>query len=156
VTAGDIGKPRFIKSFLDMVGESGFPRQRLTVEITESGLMADLASAGRILGQLRTAGCRVAIDDFGTGYSSLAWLKALPADYLKLDSGLTGEISGSDRDRVVIRAVISMARSLGLSVIAEGVETEAQRDALAREGCSLYQGFLCSRPVDEAGLLGLV
>jgi diguanylate cyclase (GGDEF)-like protein len=155
VTAGDIGKPRFIKSFLDMVDESGFPRERLTVEITESGLMADLTSAARILGQLRTAGCRVAIDDFGTGYSSLAWLKALPADYLKLDSGLTGEIGGSDRDRVVIRAVISMARSLGLSVIAEGVETKAQRDALAREGCSLYQGFLCSRAVDEAGLLRL-
>jgi diguanylate cyclase (GGDEF)-like protein len=156
VTAGDIGKPRFIRSFLDMVDESGFPRERLTVEITESGLMADLNHAGRILGQLRTAGCRVAIDDFGTGYSSLAWLKALPADYLKLDSGLTSEIGGSERDRVVIRAVISMAGSLGLSVIAEGVETEAQRALLAGEGCSLYQGFLCARPLDGAGLEKLV
>jgi diguanylate cyclase (GGDEF)-like protein len=156
VTAGDIGKPRFIRSFLEMVDESGFPRERLTVEITESGLMADLAHAARILGQIRTAGCRVAIDDFGTGYSSLAWLKALPADYLKLDQGLTGEIGGSERDRVVIRAVISMARSLGLSVIAEGVETEIQRALLAREGCSLYQGFLCAKPLDVAGLLALV
>jgi diguanylate cyclase (GGDEF)-like protein len=156
VTAGDIGKPRFIRSFLEMVDESGFPRERLTVEITESGLMADLAHAGRILGQIRTAGCRVAIDDFGTGYSSLAWLKALPADYLKLDQGLTGEIGGSERDRVVIRAVISMARSLGLSVIAEGVETEIQRALLAREGCSLYQGFLCAKPLDVAGILALV
>jgi diguanylate cyclase (GGDEF)-like protein len=156
VTPGDIGRPRFVASFLALVDESGFPRERLTVEITESGLMADLALAAKILGQLRTAGCRVAIDDFGTGYSSLAWLKSLPADYLKLDSGLTSEIGGSERDSVVIRGVISMACSLGLSVIAEGVETEGQRALLAREGCALYQGFLCARPLDGAGLAALV
>ncbi len=156
VTAGDIARPRFLKAFQSLIDESGFPRQRLTVEVTETGLMENLQSASRILAQLRASGCRVAIDDFGTGYSSLAWLKELPADYLKLDKGLSGEILGGERDSVVLRGVIGMARSLGLSVIAEGVETEGQLALLAREGCTLYQGFLCSPALDVAALSALI
>jgi EAL domain-containing protein (putative c-di-GMP-specific phosphodiesterase class I) len=98
----------------------------------------------------------VAIDDFGTGYSSLAYLKALPLDYLKIDKRLVEDISGSPRDQVVVRSVIDMARSLGLEVIAEGVETEEQLTLLAREGCTLYQGFLCSPPVGSDALAALV
>ena len=139
-----------------MIEESGFPRGRLTIEITESSLMQNLEATAKTLSQFRAVGCRVAIDDFGTGYSSLAWLKTLPADYLKLDQGLAGDIMGSERDAVVLRGVIGMARSLGLSVIAEGVETETQLALLAREGCTLYQGFFCSPPVDVVGLLGLL
>jgi EAL domain-containing protein (putative c-di-GMP-specific phosphodiesterase class I) len=90
---------------------------------------------------LRTAGCRVAIDDFGTGYSSLAYLKALPLDYLKIDKRLSQDITGAHRDRVVVRGVIDMARSLGLSVVAEGVETEAQLDLLAKEGLPVFPGL---------------
>ena len=95
---------------------------------------------------------RVAIDDFGTGYSSLAYLKALPLDYLKIDKTLAEDITGSTRDRIVVRGVIDMARSLGLSVITEGVETRAQLSLLAREGCNYYQGYLCSPPIDSATL----
>jgi len=147
VTAGDIGSKDFAARFLAMVDKSGFARQRLTVEITESGLIRDLGPAATLLAELRAGGCRVAIDDFGTGYSSLAYLKALPLDYLKIDSRLAQDIAGSTRDRIVVRGVIDMARALGLAVIAEGVETEEQLSLLAREGCNYYQGFLCSEAV---------
>ncbi len=156
LTAADIARPGFADIFLDRVDSSGFPRSRLTVEITESGLIEDLGIAAMLLAGLRSAGCRVAIDDFGTGYSSLAYLKALPLDYLKIDKKLAQDIAGSTRDRIVVRGVIDMARSLGLSVIAEGVETEEQLDLLAKEGCQYYQGFLCAEPLDTAALASLV
>lgn len=156
VTAADMAAPDFAEQFLAMVDASGFPRSRLTVEVTESGLIEDLSAAASLLARLRAAGLRVAIDDFGTGYSSLAYLKALPLDYLKIDRRLSQDIAGSTRDRVVVRSVIEMARSLGLAVIAEGVETEEQLSLLAREGCNYYQGFLCSPPVDVAALVELV
>ncbi|RYY26810.1 MAG: bifunctional diguanylate cyclase/phosphodiesterase [Sphingomonadales bacterium] len=155
VTAADVARNGFADSLLDRVDGSGFPRSRLTVEVTESGIMADLSEASRLLGELRGAGCRVAIDDFGTGYSSLAYLKALPLDYLKIDKKLSQDIAGSARDRVVVRGVIDMARSLGLSVIAEGVETQVQLDLLAKEGCQYFQGFLCSEPIDVPALAQL-
>jgi EAL domain-containing protein (putative c-di-GMP-specific phosphodiesterase class I)/GGDEF domain-containing protein/DNA-binding NarL/FixJ family response regulator len=152
LTAADIARPGFADLFLDRVDASGFARNRLTLEITESGLIDDLGNAAALLTTLRSAGCRVAIDDFGTGYSSLAYLKALPLDYLKIDKKLAQEITGTTRDRVVVRGVIEMARSLGLTVIAEGVETAEQLDLLAKEGCQIYQGFLCSGAVTGAAL----
>lgn len=155
ITAADIVRPGFAEQFIALVGASGFDPGRLTVEVTESGLIEDLGAAGNLLARLREGGLRVAIDDFGTGYSSLAYLKALPLDYLKIDKRLVEDISGSPRDQVVVRSVIDMARSLGLEVIAEGVESEEQLALLAREGCNLYQGFLCSPPVDVATLAGL-
>ncbi|MBO9712850.1 GGDEF domain-containing phosphodiesterase [Sphingomonas sp.] len=156
VTAADVGRTNFVDGLLGRIDASGFPRARLTVEVTESGIMKDLGDAARLLAELRTAGCRVAIDDFGTGYSSLAYLKALPLDYLKIDKRLSQDIAGSVRDRVVVRGVIDMARSLGLAVVAEGVETEAQLDLLAKEGCQYFQGYLCSEPVDGMTLARLV
>lgn len=156
ITAEDVARDGFADTLLDRVDASGFPRSRLTVEVTETGLIEDLSSAARLLAELRTAGCRVAIDDFGTGYSSLAYLKALPLDYLKIDRKLSQDITGSTRDRIVVRGVIDMARSLGLTVIAEGVETQEQLDLLAKEGCQVYQGFLCSEPVDSGALAALV
>jgi diguanylate cyclase (GGDEF)-like protein len=156
VTAADVARAGFADSLLGRVDVSGFPRARLTVEITESGIMADLTEAARLLSQLRTAGCRVAIDDFGTGYSSLAYLKALPLDYLKIDKRLSQDITGAHRDRVVVRGVIDMARSLGLAVVAEGVETDTQLDLLAKEGCQYFQGYLCAEPLDVPALANLV
>jgi EAL domain-containing protein (putative c-di-GMP-specific phosphodiesterase class I)/GGDEF domain-containing protein/ActR/RegA family two-component response regulator len=156
LTAADITRPGFAALFLARVDASGFPRGRLTVEITETGLIEDLGAASALLGELRRAGCRVAIDDFGTGYSSLAYLKSLPLDYVKIDKTLVRDIDGSARDRVVVAGAITMARSLGLAVIAEGVETPAQRALLAAGGCELYQGFLLSEPVDEDALVELM
>jgi diguanylate cyclase (GGDEF)-like protein len=156
ITAADIVRPGFAAQFLDLVEKSGFDRSRLTVEVTETGLIEDLNAAATLLAELREGGLRIAIDDFGTGYSSLAYLKALPLDYLKIDKRLCEDITGSPRDRIVVRSVIDMARSLGLAVIAEGVETEEQLGLLAQEGCNLYQGFLCSKPIDSAALEALV
>lgn len=156
VTAKDIAGVDFVDHFLAMVDASGFPRSRLTVEITETGLMADLGHAADVLTRLRDAGCRVAIDDFGTGYSSLAYLKALPLDYLKIDKKLAEDIAGSHRDRIVVSGVIEMARSLGLAVIAEGVESGEQLALLAGEGCNYYQGFLCSEPISVETLATLM
>jgi diguanylate cyclase (GGDEF)-like protein len=156
ITAADIVRPGFAALFVELVRDAGFDPGRLTVEVTEGGLIDDLGAAANLLAGLRQGGLRVAIDDFGTGYSSLAYLKALPLDYLKIDKRLCEDISGSVRDQVVVRSVIDMARSLGLEVIAEGVETEEQLALLAREGCTLYQGFLCAPPVDAAALAALV
>jgi EAL domain-containing protein (putative c-di-GMP-specific phosphodiesterase class I) len=156
ITAADIAHPGFAAQFLALVDASGFPRERLTVEVTETILIEDLEAAAILLARLREAGLRIAIDDFGTGYSSLAYLKSLPLDYLKIDKRLCDDIAGSPRDRIVVRSVIDMGRSLGFSVIAEGVETREQRDLLAQEGCDLYQGFLFSRPVEASALTGLV
>lgn len=156
VTAQDIKHPGFAKRFLSRVDSSGFARERLTIEVTETGLMEDLDASTKVLAKFRSAGCRVAIDDFGTGYSSLAYLKALPADYLKLDHGLSAEITGTERDGVVVRGAIEMAHSLGLSVIAEGVESESQLGLLARAGCSHFQGFLRAGPLDVSALTKLV
>lgn len=156
LTAEDVARAGFAEQLLDRVDASGFPRERLTVEITESGLIEDLDAVAGLFATLRAAGCRVAIDDFGTGYSSLAYLKALPLDYLKLDKQLSQDIAGSPRDRVVVRGVIEMARSLGLGVVAEGVETPEQLALLAAEGCGTYQGFLCAPPIDVPALVALV
>lgn len=152
VTASDMVRPGFASVFPALVAESGFDPARLTVEVTESGLIEDLAGAADLLASLRSAGFRVAIDDFGTGYSSLAYLKALPLDYLKIDRRLSQDIAGSTRDRIVVRSIIELARSLGLDVVAEGVETEEQLALLAQEGCTLYQGYLCAAPIDGAEL----
>ena len=156
VTATDIARPSFAGQFLALADAGGFARDRLTVELTESGLIEDLNIAADLLAALRAGGCRVAIDDFGTGYSSLAYLKALPLDYLKIDKRLSQDITGSARDRIVVRGVIEMARSLGLSVIAEGVETPEQLALLAQEGCNYYQGFLCAEPLTTAELVDRV
>ena len=155
VTAADIAQPGFMSQFLNLVDESGFPRSRLTVEITESGLIENIAAATALLTALRAEGLAVAVDDFGTGYSSLAYLKSLPLDYLKIDSGLAQDIAGTARDRIVVRGVIHMAKSLGMSVIAEGVETQQQLDLLAREGCDYYQGFLRSAGISSAELAAM-
>jgi diguanylate cyclase (GGDEF)-like protein len=155
VTAADIAQPGFMSQFLNVVDASGFPRARLTVEITESGLIENVAAAAALLTALRAEGLAVAVDDFGTGYSSLAYLKSLPLDYLKIDSGLAQDIAGTARDRIVVRGVIHMAKSLGLAVIAEGVETQQQLDLLAREGCDYYQGFLRSAGVSSADLVAM-
>lgn len=147
ITASDLGDSGFAARFAAMLAGNNLSADRFTLELTEQAMLDDPARAAEQLADLRALGCKIAIDDFGTGYSSLALLAQLPIDYLKIDSGFTRALGGSDRDRIVVRAIVELARALGLAVIAEGVETEQQRGMLALLGVDLWQGFLASGPV---------
>ena len=126
---------------LQLLGSAGFDANRLTLELTEESLVRDLQLAAGQLELLRSKGVRIAVDDFGTGYSSLAYLKALPLDYLKIDKGMTPDIVGGGKDRIILRAIIAMAKALGLLIIAEGVERPEELEMLKAEGCDYFQGF---------------
>jgi EAL domain-containing protein (putative c-di-GMP-specific phosphodiesterase class I) len=116
-------------------------------EVTESEVLIGEQQYKRVFDRLRGSGVRVAMDDFGTGSSSLGQLKRLPVDVLKLDRSLVCDIATSSQDEAMVRAVITMAEALGLSVIAEGVETLEQRDLLIDAACPLIQGYYFSRPL---------
>lgn len=156
VTAADIARDDFAAAFLARVAAAAVAPERVTAEVTESGVIGDLPRAAAALATLRAAGCRVALDDFGTGYSSLAYLSRLPLDYLKIDRTLTQAIDGDARERTVIDGIFTIATGLGLATIAEGVETASQRALLAARGCTIYQGFLCAMPLDDEALIALV
>jgi EAL domain-containing protein (putative c-di-GMP-specific phosphodiesterase class I) len=119
----------------------------LVVELTESALTENHEDIRSILQKLKNLGLGISIDDFGTGYSSLAYLQSFPIDTLKIDRSLVRKISAAPNDTAVIRAIVAMAHSLELKVIAEGVETEEQLDFLRRLGCKKVQGFLFSCPL---------
>jgi diguanylate cyclase len=132
---------------LSLLEITGFPAERLTLELTEESLVRDIAVAAAQLEQLRAKDIRIAVDDFGTGYSSLSYLKDLPLDYLKIDKGMTPDISGTGKDRIVLRAIIAMGQALGLKIIAEGVERAEELEMLKAEGCDFFQGYLRAEPL---------
>ena len=138
----DISCEGYDRWLLDEIAAAGIDPARITVEITESALLIDQEAVGQRLGTLRSAGIRIAADDFGTGYTSLAYLMTLPLDTLKIDRGLIADIVGGERDRIVVKALIQLARELGLQVVVEGVESTGQLALLVEWGCDLYQGFL--------------
>jgi diguanylate cyclase (GGDEF)-like protein len=125
----------------------GVPPACLTIEITESSLMADAVRAMDVLSRLRTMGVGVSIDDFGTGYSSLAYLKRLPVHELKIDKSFVAHMASDDNDAAIVRSTIGLAHDLGLRVVAEGVEDQATWDLLSALGCDVTQGYFISRPV---------
>jgi diguanylate cyclase (GGDEF)-like protein/PAS domain S-box-containing protein len=129
------------------LAEAGFPAAQLELEITESALAQQPEEALQVLRKLSALGLRLAIDDFGTGYSSLAHLKRFPIDVLKIDQGFIRDIPQSGDDMAISAAVIAMGHSMGLKVLAEGVETAEQLDFLRERGCDQFQGYLCSRPL---------
>jgi len=128
----------------------------LEVEITESIVMHDAETAIRTFWQLRDMGVRIAIDDFGTGYSSLSYLKKFPIESIKIDKSFIDDIETDPNDMEIICAIIAMARSLGLNVVAEGVETPSQLDFLRRAGCNEIQGYYFSRPLPAADIADLM
>jgi EAL domain-containing protein (putative c-di-GMP-specific phosphodiesterase class I) len=152
----DISREGYERWLLDEIGAAAIDPRRITLEITESALLVDQPAAVRRLGLLRDAGIAIAVDDFGTGYASFAYLTALPLDLLKIDRGLVGGIVSGTRDRIVVKAMIALARELGLKVAVEGVEDEAQRALLAEWGCDLYQGFLAAAPMTHEELTDFV
>ena len=148
----DLDRPGFEDWLLDEMARTGVNPSRVTVEIVESSLIVDPPAVARRLSRLREAGVRIAIDDFGTGYSSLAYLSSLPLDTIKIDRALIADLVGGRRDRIVVKAMIGLARELGLKVIVEGVESPAQLQILGEWGCDLYQGFLGAGALSEADL----
>jgi EAL domain-containing protein (putative c-di-GMP-specific phosphodiesterase class I) len=131
----------------DVIARTGQPAERLKLEITESAVMAE---PGRVLDsmqRLRSSGIRFSIDDFGTGYSSLAYLQRLPVEEIKVDRSFVGQMIGEAGSAAIVRATIELGGSLGLEVVAEGVEDERTWQALKRMGCSAAQGYFIARPM---------
>ena len=131
----------------DCLDKTGFPADRLELEITETALMQSEDRVRRVLNELRAMGVQVAIDDFGTGYSSLSHLRHFPIKALKIDRGFVTGLPGDQNNASIVEAILSMAKSLGLTVVAEGIESLAHLDFLRGRGCDSYQGFYYSRPV---------
>ncbi|WP_109481182.1 bifunctional diguanylate cyclase/phosphodiesterase [Paraburkholderia sp. C35] len=125
---------------------------RLTIEVTESAAMRDVDASLRILQSLHDMGVRISIDDFGTGYSSLMYLKRLPASELKIDRGFVRELAHDAEDAAIVSSVVALGHTLGIEIVAEGVETTTQKEFLTRLGCNSLQGFLLGRPVPAADL----
>ncbi len=147
LSARQIDHPEIISTVERILDDTGLPPANLTLEITESALMNDAASALRVLRALKDLGVTLAIDDFGTGYSSLSHLQRFPLDILKIDKSFVDELGVDRGGAEIVAAVVKLAHALGLQVIAEGVETERQLDALGRLDCDFAQGYLFSRPV---------
>jgi len=150
VTAMDLFDRTFGEELLAMIADVGFPVERLTLEITEQALVADLDRSAARLEALAENGIRIALDDFGAGFCNFRYLKVLPLHALKLDRGMIEGIASDPRDLAVLRGIVAMARALELAVIAEGIETEEQRAVAMREGCDVWQGFLGAKPMIPA------
>jgi EAL domain-containing protein (putative c-di-GMP-specific phosphodiesterase class I) len=141
VTAADLAERSFCDAVASAITAANLAPERLTLEITEQVLVADLERSAERLQQLADLGIRIALDDFGAGFCNFGYLKRLPLHYLKLDRSMVEGIDDSARDLAVLRGILSMAHALGLEVIAEGIERESQRQTVGREGCAAWQGF---------------
>jgi EAL domain-containing protein (putative c-di-GMP-specific phosphodiesterase class I) len=137
----------FVESVAAMLGETGLASQHLTLEITESMLITDREASGVRLNALREQGVRIAIDDFGTGYSSLSYLAQMPADIVKIDRSFVNDLTPQSGALVIVKSILDLAQSLGLDVVAEGVEQSDQAALLKKLGCPKLQGYLYSRPL---------
>jgi EAL domain-containing protein (putative c-di-GMP-specific phosphodiesterase class I)/GGDEF domain-containing protein len=156
VTPADLAFGSYARQLLDKLRDSGFAPQRLTLEVTEQSLIADVGLAAQIMAEFAANGIRLALDDFGAGFCNFRYLKLLPLHYLKLDRSMIEGIGRDRRDRAVLRAIVAMAKALDLEVIAEGIESEAQRARVASEGCAYYQGFVRAQPMSAAMFAKLV
>ncbi len=150
VSARQFRQPGFVDEVRAVLRDTGVDPGKLKLELTESLVLVDVVDTIAKMQAIKDLGVRFSMDDFGTGHSSLAYLTRLPLDQLKIDQSFVRNMSNSHPDRVVVRTIVSMARSLGLDVIAEGVETESQRAFLESCGCINYQGYLFGKPVPVA------
>ena len=149
VSARQFQQANFVEQVLEILQRTGANPQRLKLELTEGMLVENVEDIiGKMLA-LKARGVAFSLDDFGTGFSSLSYLKRLPLDQLKIDKSFVREVLTDANDAAIARTVVALAHSLGLGVIAEGVETDSQRNFLAGVGCYAYQGYLFSRPLPK-------
>jgi EAL domain-containing protein (putative c-di-GMP-specific phosphodiesterase class I) len=139
-----------------VLSDTGLDPALLTLEITETALLADTAAAGRALAMTRSMGVQVALDDFGTGFSSLTHLREMPVQMVKIDRSFVSRLEAHKPDAVIVRSIVDLAAGLGLDVVAEGVETPGQRNMLAEFGCPSAQGYLFSPPTPADRLEGVI
>jgi diguanylate cyclase (GGDEF)-like protein len=154
VSARQFRQTDFVNSVRASLARTHATPRLLKLELTESMLVDDIEAVIAKMGELKAQGVTFSLDDFGTGYSSLAYLKRLPLDQLKIDQGFVRNIVSDANDAAIARMVVALADSMGLSVIAEGVELQAQADFLAHQGCHAYQGYLFSKPLTLEALEG--
>jgi len=147
VSARQFRQPDFVTQVLGALQASGANPERLRFELTESLLLTDVEDSIARMEQLRRHGVGFSMDDFGTGYSSLSYLKRSPLDQLKIDQGFVRDLQTDPNDAAIVRTILALARSLDLSVVAEGVETPGQFEFLQRHGCQAFQGYLFARPM---------
>jgi diguanylate cyclase (GGDEF)-like protein len=153
VSADTVLDHAFVRHVAEILEEAGTPPELLTLELTEGVVVADPLLAAERLAELHTLGVKVSVDDFGTGYSSLTYLKGLPVDEVKIDKTFITGIAHDSADRAVVRAVVDIAHTLGLRVVAEGVEEVAQHDLLTTLGVDEIQGYLHARPMPAADIV---
>ncbi|MFC7299862.1 putative bifunctional diguanylate cyclase/phosphodiesterase [Herminiimonas aquatilis] len=156
VSALQFKQPDYVSQVISILERSNIDPTLLTLELTESMLVNDVSDIIAKMKSLKTKGVRFSLDDFGTGYSSLSYLKKLPIDQLKIDQSFVRDMLKDSNDVAIVRTVVGLARNLKLDVIAEGVETEGQRQFLADLGCHSFQGYLLSRPVPIAEFEGVL
>jgi len=156
VSARQFRQPEFVQQVLALLRQTGANPKRLKLELTESLLLTDTQDAIAKMSELRDVGVRFSLDDFGTGYSSLSYLKLLPLQQLKIDQSFVRDVLTDPNDAAIARTVLALGQSLGLGVVAEGVETVGQRDFLLQHGCTRFQGYLFGKPVpiDQLRLAG--
>lgn len=151
-----VGDPLLLEAIDEALGQTGLAPQCLKIELTESVMMDGIEEVSALLQAIRGRGIEVWIDDFGTGYSSLAYLHRFPVDGLKIDRSFVETLDGSSASETLVRAILGLAANFGLSVVAEGIETEVQAQHLAQLGCERCQGWLFGRPQSSAGIRALV
>jgi EAL domain-containing protein (putative c-di-GMP-specific phosphodiesterase class I) len=153
ISARQFRDPGFVDLVLRVIEQTGADPLRLKLELTESLLLDDVGDAIAKMTALKSRGVGFSLDDFGTGYSSLCYLKRLPLDQLKIDRSFVRDVLSDPNDAAIARTIVALAQTLGLAVIAEGVETEAQRNFLSDNGCRAFQGYLFGHPGAAESLL---
>jgi EAL domain-containing protein (putative c-di-GMP-specific phosphodiesterase class I) len=156
VSVRQFRQANFVDRVLSILTRTQANPKRLKLELTESILVAEVDSTIGKMAMLKAYGVGFSLDDFGTGYSSLMYLKRLPLDQLKIDQSFVRDVLTDANDAAIARTVIALAKSMGLSVIAEGVETQGQREFLAQHGCIAYQGYLFGKPLSQPAFKTLV
>jgi diguanylate cyclase (GGDEF)-like protein len=152
ISGKQFAQPDLVSQVRHILHEACLDPQSLRLELTESVTMRDVERAARILGELRTLGVGLSMDDFGTGYSSLSHLRRFPLDTLKIDRSFVSEVENSSDSRAIVQMIISLGRSLGMEIVAEGVEAAKQAGLLESLGCEYAQGYFFSMPIDQEGM----